>query len=134
MPTHPVVLFDGVCAVCDASVKFILDHDPQGIFHFAPLQSDVGRRLAAEHGIDAGDLDTLVLIEADRGWVRSDAVLRIAGRLEAPWAWVAALRAVPRPVRDLAYRIVAMNRAHWFGRRDACRIPTPDVRARFLDL
>ena len=134
MTAHPVVLFDGVCTVCDSSVQFILDHDSEGTIHFAPLQSSAGRRLAAEHGIDASDLDTLVLIDNDRAWVRTDAVLRIASRLDAPWSWAAALRAVPRPVRDLAYRLLAMNRTHWFGSRTACRIPTPDVRARFLDL
>ena len=131
---HPVILYDGECNVCDASVQFILDHDPGGRFRFASLQSDVGHGLASSVGIDASDLDTLVLIERGRGMVRSDAVLGIARHLGFPWATASVFRLMPRPTRDLIYRIVSMNRTHWFGRRDACRIPTPDIRDRFLDL
>ena len=130
----PIVLYDGVCNVCDASVQFILDHDPEEQFRFASLQSDVGQALASSAGIDASDLSTLVLLVDGKGYVRSDAALRIARRLEYPWSAAYALHVVPRPVRDLAYRIVSMNRIHWFGSRATCRIPTPDIRRRFLDV
>lgn len=133
-PPYPVVLYDGVCNVCDASVQFILRHDPKGVFRFASLQSDIGRALAASVEIDALNLDTLVLLSGGEGLVRSDAVLEIAKRLGPPWAVAAAFRIFPRPLRDLAYRIVAMNRTRWFGRREACRIPAPEHRDRFLDL
>lgn len=131
---HPVVLYDGVCNVCDASVQFILDHDREGLFHFASLQSNAGRELASSVGVDASEMDTLVLVIDGKGLVRSDAVLGIARRLGPPWTFAAIFRILPHPVRDLAYRIVSMNRTHWFGQRAACRIPTPDVRDRFLDL
>lgn len=132
-PAYPVVLFDGVCNVCDASVQFIMDHDRSQTVRFASLQSAVGQDLARAHGVDPELLDTLVWIENGRGHVRSDAVLRIAAHLGRPWSWARGLAVVPRPLRDAAYRLVARNRTRWFGRRDACRIPTPDVRARFLD-
>ncbi|HEX9953284.1 MAG TPA: thiol-disulfide oxidoreductase DCC family protein [Rubricoccaceae bacterium] len=133
-PDAPVVLFDGECALCDASVRFILDHDSNGHFHFASLQSDAGRRLAADHGVDASRLDTLVLVTASGARVRSDAALAIARSLGWPWSIAWGLRWIPRPVRDAAYRLVALNRIRLFGRLDACRLPTPDTRARFLDL
>ena len=132
--SYPVVLYDGVCTVCDASVQFILRHDPSRTVRFASLQSEVGQELARAHGVDPARLDTLVLIEDGRGLVQSDAVLGIAAHLTRPWSWAGRLAVVPKPVRDAAYRLVARNRTRLFGRRDACRIPTPDVRARFLDV
>lgn len=133
-PDRPVVLFDGDCALCDASVQFILDHDPNGHFRFAPLQSAAGRRLAAEHGVESARLDTLVLVTATGALVRSDAVLAIARRLGPPWSLAWGIRRIPRPLRDAAYRFVARHRVRFFGRLDACRLPTPATRARFLDL
>ena len=133
-PDGPVVLFDGECALCDASVQFVLEHDSTGRFRFASLQSATGRRLAAEHGIDAAALDTLVLITATGARVRSDAVLGIAHGLGLPWSLAWGLRRIPRPLRDAVYKLVARNRTRFFGRLDACRLPTPETRARFLDL
>ncbi len=133
LPCHPVLLFDGVCSLCDASVQFVIDRDQTALFRFASLQSEVGQRLAAEHGLAVGDLDTVMLIADGRAFVRSDAVIGVAARLGRPWSWLRIMRAVPRPLRDALYRFVARNRLHWFGRRDDCRIPTPDLRARFLD-
>ncbi len=128
----PILLFDGVCNVCDRSVQFVLDHDSRGTVRFASLQSDVGRRLLAQHGIDA-EVDSVVLVEGGRAHVRSDAALATARLLDAPWRWLAVARIVPRGVRDTVYDWIARNRYRWFGTRDACRIPTPEVRARFLD-
>lgn len=129
---RPVLLFDGVCTLCDASVQFIIDHDPGSLFRFASLQSDVGSQMSVHHGIDPAALDTLVLIADGRAYVRSEAVLRAASLLGPPWSWLSGFRIVPRPFRDAGYRVVARNRIRWFGRRDACRIPTPELRARFL--
>lgn len=130
---HPVLLYDGVCSLCDASVLFVIDRDPAALFRFASLQSESGRRLAAIHGIVSGDLDTVVLVADGRAFVRSDAVLGVAARIGRPWSWLRGARVMPRPIRDALYRFVARNRLRWFGRRDACRIPTPDLRVRFLD-
>ena len=129
---HPILLFDGVCNLCDASVRFIIDRDPASVFRFASLQSNTGRRLSAQHGLDADELDTLVLIDDGRAYVQSDAVLRAASHLGRPWSWASSLTAIPRPIRNAAYQLVARNRIRLFGRRDACRIPTPELRARFL--
>ena len=128
----PIVLFDGVCNLCNGTVNFILDHDPAGRFRFAALQSEAGRALLVRHGLAADALESLVLVEGERAWVRSDAALRIAAGLGAPWRWLAVLRVVPRGIRDRLYDAVARNRYRWFGRRDECRVPTPDLRARFL--
>ena len=136
-----VVLFDGVCNFCDASVNFVIEHDRGGYFKFAPLQSETGKTLAAEHGItsatvehdsDATPIDSLILIEDGRAYTHSSGVLRIARRLPAPWSWLYAFIVVPKPIRDFLYRLFAKYRYRFFGRKDECMIPTPDVRARFL--
>ena len=132
-PISPVLLYDGVCNLCDRSVQFVLDHEAESTFRFAALQSDVGRRLADAHGIDADALASLVVVDGGRVYTRSDAALRIAQDLRAPWRALQATRYVPRVVRDAVYDLVASNRYRWFGTRDACRIPTSDVAARFLD-
>lgn len=127
---HPVVLFDGVCNLCNAAVTFIIDRDPEAVFRFAPLQSDVGQRLVRRCGLE--DEDTIVLVERGRCSVRSTAALRIARRLSGGWPLLGAFLAVPAPLRDAVYRFIARNRFAWFGKRDACRMPTPDLQRRFL--
>jgi predicted DCC family thiol-disulfide oxidoreductase YuxK len=126
-----VVLFDGVCNVCNASVNFIIDRDPAGVFQFASLQSPVGAALAGEHGI-RNEVSTMVLIEDGVAYTRSTAALRMARHLRGPVRWVSLLLFVPRPVRDVLYRFFAANRYRWFGQSESCRIPTPDIRTRFL--
>ncbi len=142
MNGHPVVLFDGVCNLCNRSVQFIVDHDPDGRFHFATQQSAIGRRLLDEVGVTdvrgvggvGGVGDTVVLVDDDgRVWRQSAAVLRILAGLRGPWRVVGVLRVVPRPVRDALYRFVAGHRYGWFGRTDECRLPRPEWRDRFLD-
>lgn len=133
LPFDRIVLFDGECAFCAASVQFVLRRDPGGLFRFAPLQSALGRDLCARHGVDPEALDTFVLVTRDGAFVRSDAALAVARELGAPWRVLAALgRLVPRPLRDWAYGVVARNRYRWFGRRDACLVPPDDARSRFL--
>ncbi len=132
-PAGPVLLFDGVCSLCDRAVQVVLDHEPAGRIQFASLQSEIGRKLLADHGIDADDTDSVVFVDRGRAYVRSDAALQVAARLDAPWKWLVVGRLVSRPVRDRVYDYVARNRYRWFGTRDACRLPTPQTRARFLD-
>lgn len=126
-----VVLFDGVCNVCNAAVNFIIDRDPSGKFKFASLQSDVGRRLCLEHGIPE-DFDTIAFIEDGKAYTRSAAVLQIAKGLDGLWPVLFSLVVLPRPVRDSAYRYFASHRYGWFGKAESCRVPTPDIRRRFL--
>ncbi len=129
---HSVVLFDGECGFCQQSVTFIWQHDPAGRFHFAPLQSALGRRLLAERGVPEPDLRTFFLVDGDRVLERSDAALEIAAHLNAPWRWLAVARVIPRPLRNLGYALVAINR-HWLPGKSSCALPPPEVRARFLD-
>ena len=128
-----IVLIDGVCNVCSALASFVIRHDPApGRFRFAALQSEQGRALLRRHGLATDTLDTFVLIEDGRASVRSTGALRLLARLGLPWSLLAVLFVVPRPLRDAAYGWFARNRYRWFGRRDACLVLTPDVRARFL--
>jgi len=128
-----VVLFDGVCNLCDRSVQFILDRDPNVTFQFASLQSEVGRAMMQDHQLDPDALESVVLIDREGAWTHSDAAVRIAAELERPWSALGAFRIVPRAIRDVVYGAIAKRRYRWFGTREACRIPTPDVAARFLD-
>jgi predicted DCC family thiol-disulfide oxidoreductase YuxK len=144
--THegPVVLFDGVCNLCNAAVQFMIDRDRAGVLRFAPIQSELGKELLEktmgaekatsirEGATGNGDPDTLVLVDGDKAFIKSGAALRIARRLTFPWSWLVVGLAVPYPIRDLFYVFVAKNRYRWFGKSDTCRIPTPELRARFL--
>lgn len=128
-----MVLFDGVCNLCNASVAFILKHERGPTLRFAALQSDAGQSMLEAIGRDPDQLDSIVLVEGQRAWERSDAVLRIAGHLRAPWRWTQALTAVPRWIRDPVYRGIARHRYWLFGKRDACMMPTDAVRERFVE-
>ena len=128
-----MVLFDGVCNLCNGAVAFIIARDRRAQFGFAPLQSDAGRRLLRELHGDSELPDTFVLVDKGRILTQSTAALRIAQRLGLPWSLAYLLIAIPRPIRDLAYRVVARNRYRWFGKREACMVPTPDLRRRFLE-
>lgn len=128
----PLVLYDGTCGLCDRSVQLILRHDRAGRFRFAALQSELGQRLLREHGLKADALDTVVLVHEGRAYTKSRAALRVAGMMDRPWPLLGAFRVIPRPVADFVYDRVANNRYRWFGRVDACMLPPPEVRARFL--
>lgn len=122
---HPVVLFDGVCNLCNGAVLWIIRRDPEAKFRFAPLQSRPDL---------AGLPDSIVLIDSCGTHVRSEAVLRIALGLRSPWPLLGAIgRVFPRPVRDGIYNFVARRRYRWFGKQDECVLPTPELRARFID-
>ena len=127
-----VLLFDGECNLCNGSVKFIIDHDPHGRYKFAPLQSAAGRTLMRAHDLNPDQLGSVVLIEGKAAHLKSDAALRVAGGLGGAWSLVYALIFVPRFIRDAVYMFVARNRYRWFGKRDECVVPTPEVRGRFL--
>jgi predicted DCC family thiol-disulfide oxidoreductase YuxK len=131
-----VILFDGVCNLCNAFVRFVIERDPRGRFAFAPLQSQAAARLSGGVRQSGPASDSVMLLEpgtVPRVSVESTAILRIARGLGWPWALAYAFIAVPRPVRDWLYRLVARGRYRWFGRRDACMIPTASVRARFIE-
>jgi predicted DCC family thiol-disulfide oxidoreductase YuxK len=127
-----IVIFDGVCNLCARSVQFILKHEAEPHFRFAPLQSPVGSRLLRDHGFETADITTFVLVSEGKVYTKSSAALRIAKHFKGPWTLVRVLRAIPRPLRDWMYDVVARNRYHWFGKADTCMVPTPELKARFL--
>lgn len=127
-----VVLFDGVCNLCNGVVRWIFARDPEGIFRFAPLQGDFARQQLEAIG-SRPSLDSIVLIVDGKAFVCSDAVLGIASRLRPPWRWMATLGRVPRPLRDFVYRCVARSRYRLWGKREACTMPPPGLRERFID-
>ena len=126
-----IVLFDGVCNFCSDSVNFIIRHDTGNKFVFAPLQSEKGIELRTKYGID-DNIDSIVLIEDDQAFTKSTGALRIAKRLGGIWAVAYVLIIVPRPIRDYFYELFAKYRYRWFGKKDECMLPTPEIRARFL--
>jgi predicted DCC family thiol-disulfide oxidoreductase YuxK len=129
----PIILFDGVCQFCNRSVNFLLDHDTKGVLRFAALQSNTGQQLLKRFGLPTTRLGTLVLVEGDHYWLRSTAALRIAMLLGGWWKYLAVFLLFPWFLRDFAYDILAVNRYRWFGKVEACRMPTPELRERFLD-
>jgi predicted DCC family thiol-disulfide oxidoreductase YuxK len=126
------ILFDGVCNFCNGSVNFIIDRDPEAYFKFAPLQSEVGEKLLKENGIDKIETDSVVLIEDGKVYTRTTAALRIAKRLSGYWSYFYGFIVVPSFFRDIFYRLFAKYRYKMFGKQEACMLPSPEVRARFL--
>lgn len=144
MDLPPVLLFDGVCNLCNAAVRFVMDNDRTGRIMFASLQSDVGRALVGPEDVarklvhpaghaGTNDPGTFVFVEDGRRYERSTAALKVARHLGGLWPIFAILEVVPVGLRDAVYDFVAARRYGWFGRADACRIPTPEEASRFLD-
>ena len=127
-----ILLFDGVCNFCNASVNWIIRRDKKRRFRFAALQSAAGERLQREHGLDPEQLDTMVLVQNGRGYLRSTAGLNTMRDLGFPYSLTYAFIIVPPPIRDFVYTVFANRRYGWFGKQDECMIPTPEIRDRFL--
>jgi predicted DCC family thiol-disulfide oxidoreductase YuxK len=132
-----VIVFDGVCVLCNGWVRFLLRHDRRQRYRFAAMQGDSGRELLAAHGLDPDDPASFLLIEYDSGAsprisTDSDAIRRVLMGLGGVWRIAALLALLPRHLRDPLYRLVARNRYRWFGRHDACTVPDPAQAHRFL--
>lgn len=127
-----IVVFDGICSFCSGAVRFILTYDTEGRLAFAPMQSRAGEQLLERHGLDPADVQTFLFVRGSEAFVRSDAALEIARYLPR-WRWLRILRVVPRAIRDAVYSVVSRNRYRWFGKREACFLPQPEDRHRFLD-
>jgi predicted DCC family thiol-disulfide oxidoreductase YuxK len=127
-----IILFDGTCAFCERSVRFIARRDPRGYFRFGASQSASGARVLAAHGMTRSAARSIVLIEDGQVFLRSTATLRIARRMPFPWSIAAVLLAVPRPLRDAVYALVAAVRHRIAGESNACEIPPPEIRARLI--
>lgn len=127
-----LVLFDGVCHFCNNSVNFIIDRDPKKKFVFAPLQSELAKNTLTKFGENPDALDTIQLIQNGKIYKRSRAALEIAKQLNGLWSLCYIAIIIPGFIRDIVYNIIAKNRYKWFGEMEACRIPTPEMRERFL--
>ena len=133
-PDHPILLFDGVCNMCSGFVQFVIKIDPKGKFRFASLQSATGQELLNAAGLSTDELGTVVLIHKGRVSTHSDVALEITRILGGGWTICYAFKVVPRFIRDGIYKWIARNRYRWFGKKDACMMPTPDIRQRFLEV
>ncbi len=128
-----IILFDGVCNLCSWAVNFIIDHDPQGKFLFASLQSDIGQQLLQRAGHPNPEaLDSVVLIEDGQWFAQSEAAVKIARHLSFPITLFKYGRLIPTPLRDSIYQWISRNRYRWFGKQEACQLPSPELKARFL--
>ena len=128
-----IVLFDGVCNLCSGSVQFIIKRDVKGVFKFASLQSSFGQQQLDNFKIDKNLLHSIILLQGDKFFQRSDAALEISRQLSGAWPVLYIFKIIPRFLRDGIYNIIARNRYRLFGKMDACWIPTPELKERFLE-
>ncbi|CAN5435430.1 thiol-disulfide oxidoreductase DCC family protein [soil metagenome] len=127
-----IILFDGVCNFCNGSVNFIIERDAENYFKFAPLQTEIAQSLLEKHNIDKAETDSVILIEGDAAYTHSTAALRITRKLGGFWAWFYGFIIVPKPIRDFFYKLFAKYRYKLFGKKDACMMPTPEIREKFI--
>jgi predicted DCC family thiol-disulfide oxidoreductase YuxK len=131
LPEH-LLLFDGVCNLCNASVDFVIRRDTKRRFRFASLQSDVGQRILQEHGLSNTEFDSVLYLRSGVLHTKSGAALRISARLDGLWPMFAVFMVIPSFLRDAVYSWIARNRYAWFGMRETCRVPTAEERSLFL--
>ena len=133
MLAAPIILFDGVCNLCNGAVQFVIRHDQKKQFHFASLQSAAGQELLKKHALPLTGFNSFVLVEGETAYTGSTAALRVAKKLSGGWKMIYGFIIVPKFMRDWVYRFIAKNRYKWFGERESCMIPTKELRGRFLD-
>ena len=132
MTEFSIILFDGVCNLCNSSVNFIIDHDKKNDFRFASLQSEAGQDLLKKFHLNVKDFDSIILIENGKHYQRSSAVLKIVKKFPGLWKLLYLFIIVPKPLRDFVYDNIADNRYKWFGKKESCRVPTPELKEKFL--
>lgn len=132
MQEHPIILFDGVCNFCNGAINFIIKRDTKRKFRFAPLQSNAGEQLLKEYELSTTELSSFVLIYNGKAYRKTTAALQIASILGGAWKMTGVFWILPPFARDWVYNIIAHNRYRWFGKKDSCMIPTPEIRSLFL--
>ncbi|HMB62701.1 MAG TPA: DUF393 domain-containing protein [Eudoraea sp.] len=129
-----IILFDGVCNLCNRSVQYIIKRDKKDVFRFAPLQSEIGEKLINERKIDPSKVDSIVLIEPNIAYyIKSSAALKIGSSFGGGYHLLVIFQWVPRVIRDWIYDLIASRRYRWFGKREACMVPSSGIKARFLN-
>jgi len=128
-----IILFDGLCNLCDRSVQFIIKRDPKKQFRFSSLQSPFGNKQLHAFRLSANELYSIILVKEGTYLQKSDAALEIAKSLQQPWPFFYAFKIVPRFFRDWMYDVIAKNRYSWFGKKESCMIPTQDLKSRFIE-
>ena len=129
---HKIILFDGVCNLCNGAVIFMIKRDVEDRFRFAALQSETGLKYVQKHNIDTNKVDSILLIDGDKYYQKSGAALRIALYLNGAYPLLYGLLIIPRFIRDGVYEYIARNRYRWYGKKESCMIPTPELKAKFL--
>lgn len=132
MDQHPIILFDGVCNFCNGAINFIIRRDKKRVFRYAALQSNAGQQLLKQYNLSTTDLDSFVLIYKGNSYTKTSAALQVASILGGVWKLTGVFRVFPAVIRDVAYNLIANNRYRWFGKKDSCMIPTPEVSSLFL--
>lgn len=132
MQEHKIILFDGVCNLCNSTVVRVIKADKKNLFRFAALQSEVGERLVANYQIDISKTDSIILIDEEKAYVKSTAALRIARHLSGGYPLLYGFMIVPNFIRNWVYDFIARNRYRWYGKKDSCMIPTPELQSKFL--
>lgn len=133
MKADPIILFDGVCNLCNYSVQYVIRHDPAAVFSFASLQGRVGQELLARFNLSGNELSSFVLIENNKAYTKSTAALKVARQLKGPVKLLYPFKFLPAFIRDGIYNIIANNRYKWFGKKASCMVPAPGLAGRFLD-
>ncbi len=129
-----LILFDGVCNLCNSSVQYVIKHDKKDVFLFAPLQSNIGQTLIKKHNIDSNKIDSVLLYTPEKGITyKSTAALKIGAQLGFPTNLMVIFLIVPTIIRNWFYDFIAKNRYKWYGKKDACMIPTPELKGKFLE-
>lgn len=129
---HKIILFDGVCNLCNGAVTFIIKRDKKDVFKFAALQSEIGRELTSKFNIDTSKVDSIILIDGEKHYEKSSAALRIAKYLSGAYPLLFGFMVVPKFIRNAVYDSIAKNRYKWFGKKESCMIPTAELKSKFL--
>lgn len=128
-----IILFDGVCNLCNASINYVIDRDEHDVFRFVSLQSDLGREIQQYLGITQQSLDSIILyVPKEAYYTKSCAALKIMKEFKGLWKLMQIFTIIPKPIRNIVYDFIAKNRYKWYGKQEQCRIPTPELKAKFL--
>jgi predicted DCC family thiol-disulfide oxidoreductase YuxK len=130
---HKIILFDGVCNLCNGAIQFVIKHDRKNVFRYAPLQGEIGKKLLAERNMDPKEVDSIVLIEPGVAYyTKSSAALKIGQEFGGAWKMLGLFEWVPEKISNFIYDFIAGNRYQWFGKKEECMVPTPTLREKFL--